>query len=291
MMPVDEADVRGALDGWRDELLDLTGANRLINLRPDAPGAPRDRRPVTEEHRRGAAPGRRLRLRSARTGSSPTPSPGRRWCCAPGRPSRDRRAGPAPARPAVPPGVPRPRRRHPAPRGRAAALAGRDRPGRTPARSCCSRSSIDGRPRCGPRADDPVVNPALALRLRRLGVELPVGRRPRRPRRDRALGHSSTWRSATTAGTPTRPSCCPGSPCTARRRTRTWPTTSERDRRAPDRPRAGHRRPRTGSSPSPPIPAREVDELRAARGRAAAARRRRRPARLRGRRGRRAAAS
>jgi len=39
MTPVDEADVRAALDGWRDELLDLTGANRLINLKPDAPGA------------------------------------------------------------------------------------------------------------------------------------------------------------------------------------------------------------------------------------------------------------
>ena len=38
MTPVDD-DVRAALDGWRDELLDLTGANRLINLRPDAPGA------------------------------------------------------------------------------------------------------------------------------------------------------------------------------------------------------------------------------------------------------------
>ena len=38
MTPVDD-DVRAALDGWRDELLDLTGANRLINLRPDSPGS------------------------------------------------------------------------------------------------------------------------------------------------------------------------------------------------------------------------------------------------------------
>ena len=171
MTPVDEADVRAALDGWRDELLDLTGANRLINLKPDAPGALEIAGPspksIVEALRKGddcgflgvdgqaeqfePRPGAVLRTRQPEATL---------------RPALHRLAGQS-RQEFLDRGVPT---LHLA----VGLLHWQDETGPAYASPILLLpvELTDGRLRA--RGDDPMMNPALVLRLRRLGVELPA---------------------------------------------------------------------------------------------------------------------
>jgi hypothetical protein len=170
MTPVDD-DVRAALDGWRDELLDLTGANRLINLRPDAPGALEI-----------AGPSPKSIVEALRQGDD---------CGFAGAEGVPEELDPHPAlslRSRLPEELMRPvlhrleirAQQEVLDRGVATLhlavglLHWQDDTGPAYASPILLLPiDLDGH-RLTIRSGDPVINPALALRLRRLGIELPV---------------------------------------------------------------------------------------------------------------------
>jgi very-short-patch-repair endonuclease len=170
MTPVDD-DVRAALDGWRDELLDLSGANRLINLRPDAPGALEI-----------AGPSPKSLVEALRQGDD---------CGFAGAEGVPEELDPRPAltlRTRVPEEIMRPvlhrlevrAREEFLDRGVATLHLGigllhwQDETGPAHASPILLLPVELVGHRLRIRGEDPVINPALTLRLRRLGIELPV---------------------------------------------------------------------------------------------------------------------
>ena len=171
MTPVDDGDVRAALDGWRDELLDLTGANRLINLKPDAPGALEI-----------AGPSPKSIVEALRQGDD---------CGFLGVDGEPDELEPRPAlvlRTRLPEKTMRPALHRLAGRSRqefldrgvatlhlaVGLLHWQDKTGPAYASPILLLPVELAGDRLRARADDPMINPALTLRLRRLGVELPA---------------------------------------------------------------------------------------------------------------------
>jgi hypothetical protein len=164
-------DVRAVLDGWRDELLDLSGANRLINLGAD---------PAAAVEIVGPSP--KSIVEAFRQGD---------MCEFLGADREPVWVEPRPAvllRTALPEDVVRPALRRLETRARREFLD-RAVPVLHLAVGVLHWQDEDGHAYDSPilflpvdlaggrlraRAEDPVVNPALAVRLRRLGVELPV---------------------------------------------------------------------------------------------------------------------